>query len=74
MFVRSNNNPNVFSYIEPINYEKLDRKTIKSLDFAKMNDRNNIMINNNPGPAVCTYNPQFNAIHPDALKSIDIYI
>ena len=73
MFVRSDNNPNVFSYIEPFNYEKLDKKTIKSVDFAKMNERNNIMINNSPGPAVCTYNPKFNAISSNALRSILIF-
>ena len=70
MFVRSDNNPNIFCYVEPFNYEKMDRKTIKSLDFKKMNERNNIMINNGPGPAVCTYNPKFSAIFPDPLKSI----
>ena len=68
MFVKSDNNPLVFSYIEPHDYETMQRKTIKTLDFEKMNERNNLMVTNNHGPAVATYNPKYNSIFPDSLR------
>ena len=72
MFIRSDNNPDVFSYIEPFNYDSNDKKSIKSLDFKKKMHERSSLINNNIGPAVCTYNPNFNSIYPIKVKSIII--
>lgn len=70
MFVRTDNNPNVFSYIEPHDYQHQNRKSIKSLDFNKMNERENVLIKKNPVPAVCTYDPKYETISSHNMRCI----
>ena len=53
-------NLNVISYIEPINYEKIDKKKLKSREFVKMCGRKNDECVKSP--PVCLYNPQNDSI------------
>jgi hypothetical protein len=70
MFVKSDNNPNVFSYIEPHKYQVHDRKTIKCIDFKKIIERDDLLTTKNFSvPAVCTYAPKYDTIGSKSLKS-----
>lgn len=69
MFVKNDNNPNVFSYIEPHEYQTLNKKIIKSVDFKKMNERDDLLITKDPIPGVCTYDPKYETIESKSLKS-----
>lgn len=69
IFVRSDNNPEVFSYIEPFNYENINKRSIKAVDFNRIKDREDLLTIKSPGPSVATYNPKYNLVFPVTLKS-----
>ena len=64
----SQNNLNFVSYIEPINYDKINKKKLKSIDFHKMTERK--VDGRIKSPPVCMYNPQNDSI----IKRIEKFL